>query len=464
MSCSHLRGSACYFRAPRCGFFNLDCRSLRPFRLGLLITKVPLPWYSAEYSFSFTMKVHCRMKPLLACLLGTALLVAADQPPLFSEIGTIEEGLSEITGLRFTRQVPYAVINKEQLRRYLEDRIKESVKPADLRAEELTLKLLGLIPPEFDLRQNTVDLLTEQAAAFYDYNKRRLYVLEGSGAGAEERMALVHELAHALADQHFPLRKYIREGLQSDDGSTARLAVMEGQASWLMAAYLSKLSGGPADVPDGVLQLMTNTMAGSAAQYPVFSKAPPYIRESLVFPYSDGMLFQNAVFKKLGREAFSEVFQRAPASTQQIIHPDRYLAHSVPAVPDPPAVPAPREMRKLAEGSLGEFDFRVLLSQYTSKDEGEQASAHLAGGSYTLFEYKHDKLPVLAFASTWDSEESAAKYLELYHRVLEGKWKKPEIAPQTSTEIVGHGDSGYFRAWREGASVYHLEGLQSPVH
>src|SRR5579864_7611197 len=315
------------------------------------MTKVPLPWYSAEYSFSFTMKVHCRMKPLLAFLAGTALLFAADQSPLFSEIGTIEAGLSEITGLRFTRHVPYATINKEQLRRYLEERIKESIKPADMRAEELTLKLLGLIPPEFDLRQNTVDLLTEQAAAFYDYNKRKLFVLEGSGAGAEERMALVHELAHALADQHFPLRKYIREALQSDDGSTARLAVMEGQASWLMTAYLSKLSGGPADVPDAVLKLMTNTIEGSAEQYPVFSKAPPYIRESLVFPYTDGMLFQNAVYKKMGRDAFSEVFVHAPASTQQILHPDRYLSHSAPAIPDAPSMPGPHEFRKLAEGS-----------------------------------------------------------------------------------------------------------------
>ena len=240
------------------------------------------------------------MKRLLAFLLLTALLLGGAEWPLFSEIGTIEEGLSEITGLRFTRRVPYATINKEQLRRYLEDRIKESIKPADLRAEELTLKLLGLIPPDFDLRQNTVDLLTEQAAAFYDYNKRKLFVLEGSEAGSEERMVLVHELAHALADQHFPLRKYISEGLQSDDGSTARLAVMEGQATWLMAAYLSKLGGGPAEVPDAVLQLMTNTTDSSPAQYPVFSQAPPYIRESLVFPYNEGMLFQNAVFKKLG--------------------------------------------------------------------------------------------------------------------------------------------------------------------
>jgi hypothetical protein len=403
------------------------------------------------------------MKRLLACLLGTALLLAADQWPLFSEIGIIEEGLSEITGLRFTRRVPYATISKDQLRRYLEGRIKESIKPADMRAEELTLQLLGLIPPDFDLRQNTVDLLTEQAAAFYDYNKRKLFVLEGSGAGAEERMALVHELAHALADQHFPLRRYIREGLQSDDGSTARLAVMEGQASWLMTAYLSRLSGGPADVPDGVLQLMTNTIEGSPAQYPVFSKAPRYIRESLVFPYSDGMLFQNAVYKKLGRAGFAEVFQKPPASTQQILHPDRYLKHSTPAIPDSPAAPNPRELRKLADGSLGEFDFRVLLSEYAGKEQGEPAATHLAGASYELFEYKRDKVPVLAFASTWDSEESAEKYLELYRQVLHGKWKKLEVVSQTQNEITGRGDTGYFRAWKDRATVYHLEGVQSPI-
>jgi len=410
------------------------------------------------------------MKRLLACLLLTALLLGAAEWPLFSEIGTIEQGLSEITGLPFTRHVPYALINKQQLRRYLEDRIKE-IKPADIRAEELTLKLLGLIPPDFDLRQNTVDLLTEQAAAFYDYNKRKLFVLEGSDAGSEERMVLVHELAHALADQHFPLRKYIREGSQSDDGSTARLAVMEGQATWLMAAYLSKLGGGQAEVPDSVLQLMTNTVDSSPGQYPVFSQAPPYIRDSLVFPYNEGMLFQNAVFKKLGREAFSEVFRRPPVSTQQILHPDRYLSHTAPVMPDPPKVPAPRQMHELGDGSLGEFDFRVLLSQYTTKEEGEQAATHLAGGSYALFEYKHDQLPLLAFASTWDTEESAGKYLELYGRVLQGKWKKLEIISQTAAEITGHGDTGYFRAWKDGASVYHLEGLksliqgpQSPVH
>ena len=166
----------------------------------------------------------------------------------------MEQGLSAITGLAFTRQVPYALMTKDQLRVDFEKRIKDSMKPADLRAEELTLKLLGLVPADFDLRQNTIDLLTEQAAAFYDYNKKKLFVLEdASSGGAEERIALVHELAHALADQHFHLAKYIHEGLRSDDSATARMAVMEGQASWLMAAYLSKQAGGGSDVPPAVL-------------------------------------------------------------------------------------------------------------------------------------------------------------------------------------------------------------------
>ena len=71
-----------------------------------------------------------------------------------------------------------------------------------------------------------------------------------------------------------------------------------------------------------MLELMTESIQTSAAEYPVFSKAPLYIRESLTFPYVSGMLFQNAVFEKLGRESFSEVFVHPPVSTQQILHPE----------------------------------------------------------------------------------------------------------------------------------------------
>jgi hypothetical protein len=414
------------------------------------------------------------MKRLLQLLAACALIIPAPAQELFADIGHIKKGLSAITGLEFKHDVPYALINKDQLHRYLEQRLRETMKPDEERAEELTLKMLGLVPADFDLRKNTLDLLTEQAAAFYDYNRKKLFVLEGTGGGpgaagnTEERVALVHELAHALADQHFHLAKYIREGMRSDDSATARQAVMEGQATWLMAAYISREGGGKPEVPEAVLELMKKSIEGSAAeQYPVFSQAPLYIRESLVFPYANGLEFQDAVFRKLGREAFSEVFARPPASSGQILHPDRYIenggVHGGAVIPNPPPLPDSREFRKLADGTLGELDFRVLLSQYTNAKDGEALAEHLAGGSYGLFEHKRETFPVLEVASGWDSPEAARKYFEQYRRVMQGKWKKLEITSETPAMVEGLGDSGYFRVWMDGDTVNQIEGWKTPV-
>jgi hypothetical protein len=383
---------------------------------------------------------------------------------LFTNIGHIKDGLAAITGLKFKRDVPYALISKDQLHRYLEQRLRETMKPEDTRAEELTLKMLGLVPADFDLRKNTLDLLTEQAAAFYDYNQKKLFILEGSGGGDEERVALVHELAHALADQHFHLAKYIHEGLRSDDSATARQAVMEGQATWLMAAYISREGGGKPEVPQAVLELMKQSIEGSAAQqYPVFSQAPLYIRESLVFPYAEGLMFQDAVYRKLGQEAFSEVFLRAPSSSGQILHPERYLGHGGAVIPNLPPLPDARQFRKLADGSLGELDFRVLISQYTTPADGEALAVHLAGGSYELFEHKREKFPVLGVASMWDSPDSARMYFEQYRKVMQGKWKKLEITKETADLLEGRGDSGYFRIWMNGMTVNQIEGWKTPI-
>jgi hypothetical protein len=424
---------------------------------------VPLPRASEENSFSSTMKIHCLMKRLCTFIAAWVLILPAPAQELFTHISAIKQGLSAITGLAFTRDVPYALITKDQLHKYLEQRMRDTMKPDDVRVEELTLKMLGLVPPDFDLRQNTLELLTEQAAAFYDYNQKRLFVLQGAGAGEDERVALVHELAHALADQHFHLAKFIHEGTKSDDDSTARQAVMEGQATWLMAAYLAREAGGPAELPPGLIEMMRKTAETSAGQqYPVFSQAPLYIRESLVFPYADGLAFQDAVFRKVGQQAFAEVFVRPPVSSGQIMHPERYLAHAGVAIPDTPAVPDAHNFRKLGDGTLGEFDFRILLTQYAGAEDGVSAAEDLVGGSFELLEHKRQRFAVLAVASSWDSPESAQRYFELYKRVMRGKWKTEEVTSETPNRVEGRGDSGYFQVWLDGVTVNQLEGLGAP--
>ena len=112
--------------------------------------------------------------------------------------------LTQFSGMELRHAVPCDFITKEKINEFLKKRVKEVAKPEEIRAEELTLKKFGLVPPDFDLAKSTVDLLTEQAAAFYDYDKKKLFITESTPSDTQEPV-LAHELSHALADQNFNL-------------------------------------------------------------------------------------------------------------------------------------------------------------------------------------------------------------------------------------------------------------------
>src|SRR5689334_18316564 len=118
-----------------------------------------------------------RLRLLIALLLLHArVLVGATGLPSRDEVQQVLTELSAITGFPIRHPVAFESITREQINRYLQDRIKEVTKPAELRAEELTLKKFGFVPESFDLKKNTIDLLTEQAAAFYDFHRKKLFI------------------------------------------------------------------------------------------------------------------------------------------------------------------------------------------------------------------------------------------------------------------------------------------------
>jgi hypothetical protein len=410
------------------------------------------------------------MKKLIALLLLLSLLAAAawaqpavepERQELFREIEEILADLSQITGLKPLKAVGHELIGKQRVKQFLEQRIKEEIKPEELRAEELTLKKFGFLPPEYDLKQATIDLITEQAAAFYDYRKKRLYVLD-SNPSSVQQIALVHELAHALADQHVNLDKYVERAKQSDDGTMARLAVVEGQATWLMSEYMARRMGMSLKTSPSIVQIMAGQAGLAAGQFPVFDKAPLYLRETLLFPYTQGMVFQHAVFDKEGQAAFASVFTRPPASTQQVLHPEKYLAGDKPADPPLPALAAQGEYRVLAEGSVGELDHSILLRQYASREAAESVAPRWRGGSYRLLEHRKDGHTVLAYASEWADSSVAKEFFGLYRRVLKGKWRTMEVITEGDASLAGRGDDGYFLVRLDGSRLTSLEGMKSP--
>lgn len=400
-------------------------------------------------------------KFLPAWLLLIAAAVLPAQPvslnPAINELlGEVEK----ITGLKPLRRVSWERIDKPQVKRYLEERIRESVKPEELRAEELTLKKFGFVPQDFDLRQTTIDLLSEQAAAFYDYHKKKLYLVEAA-SDLMQRSLLVHELAHALADQHFRLRKFIEDVKEDDEQSVARLAVMEGQATWVMSEYLARQTGQSLKDSPVLLQIMSNATEAASGQFPVMDRAPLYLRETLLFPYTKGLLFQHAAIERIGPGAFTEVFRRPPVSTQQILHPETYFGWVEPAKPALPALAEPRAWRTLTEGAVGELDHAILIRQFASEAEAASVAPSWRGGAFRLLESKAGKRLALLYASEWTTEEAARRFFGLYRLALKGKWKSFTIDAESATSLSGQGDDGCFLLRLEGARVTSVEGLQS---
>ena len=381
---------------------------------------------------------------------------------LCGEANAIAVELTKISGMPLHHPVPCDFITKDKINEFLKKRVKEVAKPEEIRAEELTLKKFGLVPQDFDLAGNTVDLLTEQAAAFYDYDKKKLFITESTPSESQEPV-LAHELAHALADQNYNLGRFIKQGRKSDDGATARLAVMEGQATWIMSEYLARKSGQSLKDSPALVAMMSNMSESGAGQYPVFESAPLYERATLIFPYTKGMLFQNAVFQRDGQYGFGEVFRKPPVSTQQILHPEKYFAGVKPSDPELPN-PQLKGYKGLVGGSLGELEHGILLEQYLGKERAQELAPHWRGSNFTLLENKKESRVVLDYASEWDSETSARDYFAAYRTVLQKKWKTMTVETESEDAVTGAGDDGRFELRRKGAIVTSVEGLPPALH
>ncbi len=381
--------------------------------------------------------------------------------PTAAEVNSVLKEISAVTGFRVRKQLLFERITRDQVNDYLRQQIKHSVKPDEIRAEEVTLKEFGFAPADFDLKQTTIDLLTEQAAAFYDFQQKRLFISDWAAVNIRDQ-ALIHELAHALADQNFPIQKYLSKAADNSEESTARQAVVEGQATWLALEVAARRNGKTlANAQTPIQLLRTEPAADDHGDFPVFNKAPLYIRKSLIFPYQDGERLQQAVFLHDGQGAFGRVFQKAPLSTAQIMHPDLYFENIAPSSPD---LPKPSgNARAFVEGPFGELDTHILLQQFVNDDVADTLAPKLRGAAYRIDEVKKSHRQMLVYVSEWNDEESASRYFEAYRKVLRGKWKKVNVEVESADRFAGKSEDGYFEVVCDGRKVVSREGFGEPL-
>ncbi|HSL69657.1 MAG TPA: hypothetical protein VK864_05415 [Longimicrobiales bacterium] len=382
----------------------------------------------------------------LALVLGAALgcgdrRTPAAEPPnlarLEATVDSLMPRLQVLAGLQKRGEIGMQLQNRDSLRRYIETQMAEELPDTELASIQATYEALGLIPANLDLKALLLELYTEQVAGYYDPATKKLYVV--TGADPETlRPTLVHELVHALQDQHTNLDSLIARE-RGNDRQTAAQAAIEGHATMVMFAFLAEQqTKSPVDLrtlPDISAQVRP-AMEAQNDQFPVFQRAPRILRETLLFPYVDGAGFVQKLWLRPLQTGFGDPYpaplgERLPGSTEQVMHPERFMAERDEPTElqfGPAASPVVRE------NTLGEFETSILLVEHLGREAGSLARGW-DGDRYRLIETAGAR--VLLWYSVWDSDEAADRFADAYRQIAQKRGRSTRVQRITIDDRPG---------------------------
>ena len=413
-------------------------------------------------------------------------LTKVQEDQLFADADEIFRFASKDTGLPIEHPVKKIFISRDQVNKELRKRFDEDKGSKKMEQSELVLKKFGLLDRDFQLRPFLLSLLTEQIAGFYDNKTKTMNLLDWVPV-EEQKPVMAHELTHALQDQKVDLKhwedpepegmaKTVAEDnkhIQTDEDDTARDAVLEGQAMVSFADYMLRPMGKTLkDVPQ-----MASMLAGGSSDMtdsPVLARAPLVLQQSLLFPYTSGLLFEQALLIKGGiKQAFTGVLDTPPSATSQILHPEIYLTHTpVPVLlmPDLHPMLTSAGYEPYDVGVMGELDVRMLAELFGGKPLAEALTPNWAGGIYyaaqrkaaTGAEKETTASLALLYDSHWRNADSAQSFFHVFEEELPRQYdglKRRQADETDADERVFSSNEGDVLLRREGSRVWVSEGF-----
>lgn len=294
------------------------------------------------------------------------------------EIDELIAATERVRGLKFLSPPKVVLMSQESFTQQVAEGMVEE-RFEDLDSEEAMYKLLGLLDPEISIRETYADMFSTGTTGYYDSEKKELVVpISESGIDITTRMVIVHELVHALTDQHFDFHKTSTDLADNDetDKYYALSAVIEGDAIEVekryymeelteeekssLAAFDSANQVSPettfSSIPSAeeIIQYETDRQRALQSQGSSDSPEPPplpqFLADSFQFSYSHG---SNFVRSLVGRDpmdqdaltdedfkVINKLYSEIPASTEQIYFSEKYrsdepleVAHQVADLP-----------------------------------------------------------------------------------------------------------------------------------
>jgi hypothetical protein len=319
----------------------------------------------------------------------------------------IREEVIQIRGLTPTKPVDPVSLDETQLRTNLTADFDRENTPAELQLGQDELITLGLLPKDANLRSVMLDFQSGQVAGYYSPDKDQLFVVSRSGGlGPTEMVTYAHEFTHQLQDQRVGLKSLGLDAPDQSDRGLARLALVEGdatsvQGAWMQQNLTSQQMG-------ELLQASLDPKAIAALQ-----NAPPFVRETSLFPYQTGLAFVTGLVAPGGYAAVDTAFKDPPSSTEQVLHPEKYAAHEAPvAVTIPAGIAA-----KLGAGwtvagqdTLGELVLQIWMKQGAVAPADATAAAAGWGGDRLVVLRGPAGAVGVGLITTWDTPADAASF------------------------------------------------------
>lgn len=316
---------------------------------------------------------------------STSTTVAGEEAAIRAQIDELIAVTEDLRELKFLEPPTVTLVSDDELAARLREQIDEELDPADLARDTALQVLLGLIEPGTDLLALYTDLYSEQVAGYYDGDAREMVIPAGEDLNALQKVTLVHELTHALTDQHFGFsdRMDDLDEQQRYDELSALQGLVEGDATFTEILYVTELSAGEQ------LQVLTLSLDQDTS---VYDRTPRFIQELLLFPYTQGRVFAQALWgTESGFDHINAAYLDAPTTTEQLYHPTAYTRSESGMPVHLPTLSLPGYTID-EESVWGELSFRVMFEQALDSDAGRNAAEGWGGDVYKVF---------------WDGEEVA---------------------------------------------------------
>ncbi len=389
-------------------------------------------------------------------------ITKAQAKELFHSVDEILHFASDDSKLPIRHDVKRKLQTRESVEKYVVDKFNDDEDAKRMQRSEIVLKKFGLLDRDFQLKPFLVSLLTEQIAGYYDSKTKTVNLLDWI-APDSQKPVLAHELTHALQDQHVDLDKWEGKSLSdisrnvaddnrhiaADEDDTARDAVLEGQAMAVFVDYSLKPSGKTLlTSPDLGAEL--KDQLSDTSDSPVMARAPLLLQESLLFPYREGLTFEQTLMKDKGVEmAFAGVLDRPPSTSFEIMNPRSYERKAKLPLLQMPDVHGLLDAQydPYDIGVMGALDVRILTELFAGEEAAAALTPEWDGGIYYAVQSKAAKTPeqkaqtssvALLYLSAWKSPEAAKTFASIYADELSKKYSgvKRDTAAESKGEQI----------------------------